>query len=315
MRRFRRPAQRRLTFSCPTVAPMKECRLPPTPTATSSGLPLRLETTEHSSTERPFLVASDGNAVTYVGGPSNEVALGRRVPSGGNQYLATRNAGGQWNSANIDPPSSYFDDVPTFVGFSSDFSVGFVSSAADPPLAPETPRNGYEDLYAKNFSSGVYNSLIHSTPKDRTSKEFRTAGTPGNELFDGRLAYAGSSAELGHNLFMVNDALTPNAVDGGSKVNNLYDTIGGSTTLVNVLPDGRSEPDATFGGPKLTSDYVYNEIVANYPMFAHDISSDGHRIFWTDLKTGLNMFVRTIRRPKVRWKTVTARSRRMRVRC
>lgn len=250
-------------------------------------LPYAMEPYEGSSTELPFLVAPDGNAVAYIGGPSERGGIGAEGTNFGNQYLATRDAAGQWKAANIDPPSNDINDFPVFSGFSPDLSVGFLSSALNPPLAPGAPGEGYLDLYEDPFGTGAYTALIQSKPEHRTPAEFGTPGTPGYATSGKkRLAYAGSSANLGHDLFMANDALTPNAVDGGAKENNLYDTSGGSTTLVNILPSGSTEPNATFGGPKLTSDYVYNNIVANYPMFAHDISEDGARIFWTDLNTG-----------------------------
>jgi hypothetical protein len=245
-------------------------------------LPYSLEPYEGSSTQLPFLVSPDGDAVTYVGGPSEHGGIGAEGTGFGNQYLAMRDAAGHWNAVNIDPPSSNQADLPAFNGFSPDLSVGFVSSAATPPLAPGAPGEGYPDLYSQTFSTGVYRSLIQGAPKYRTATEFGTPGLPGSH----RVAYAGSSADLAHNLFMVNDALTVNAVDGGAKVNNLYDTSDGSTVLVNVLPDGSTEPNATFGGAKLAADEVYNGIYANYPMFGHDISEDGSRIFWTDLSTG-----------------------------
>jgi hypothetical protein len=250
-------------------------------------LPYSLEPYEGSSTELPFLVSPDGNTVTYVGGPAEQGGIGAEGTNFGNQYLATRDAAGHWKAGNIDPPSNNIQDLPAFNGFSPDLSVGFVSSAANPPLAPGAPGQGYADLYAENFRTGVYESLIQSKPEHRSSGQFGTPGTPGFSLGGSmRIAYAGSSANLTHDLFMANDALTSNAVDGGVNVNNLYDTSGGSTTLVNVLPDGSTEPNATFGGPKLAADVPYNGLLHNYPMFAHDISEDGSRIFWTDLKTG-----------------------------
>ena len=176
-----------------------------------------------------------------MGGPSERGGIGAEGGTFGNQYLATRDVGGRWSATNIDPPSGSFNDLPVFSGFSPDLSVGFVSSAANPPLAPETPGEGYSDLYVKNFGSGVYTSLIHHTPEHRTQLEFGTPGLPGNSFTTAtgrRMAYAGSSSNLEHNLFMVDDALTANAVDGGAEENNLYDTSGSSTVLVNVLPNG-----------------------------------------------------------------------------
>ncbi len=74
-------------------------------------------------------------------------------------------------------------------------------------------------------------------------------------------------------------------VDGGEGENNLYDSVDGQLQLVNVLPNGNSEPNATFGGPT-----IYRE-AHNAPDFSHAISTDGRTIFWTDLNTH-NLYVR-----------------------
>lgn len=248
--------------------------------------PYSLEPYEGSSTELPFLVSPNGNAVAYIGGPSEHGGIGAEGTNYGNQYLATRNAEGHWQASNVDPGSGFKQDLPAFTGFSPDLSVGFLSSALNPPLAPGAPGEDYVDLYEKDFATSTYTTLIHGKPEHRTVQEFGSAGMPGYSGNSKRLSYAGSSANLEHNLFTANDTLIANAVDGGVKENNLYDSDGGSTTLVNVLPDGSTEPNATFGGPKLPEDPVYNSVLANWPMLAHDISEDGRRIFWTDLHTG-----------------------------
>jgi hypothetical protein len=246
-------------------------------------VPLEIAT-EGGWTEQPFLVSPDGSAVAYIADPAEKGGIGREGASFGNQYVATRDASGRWNGVNVEPASTGFFDVPVFKGFSPDLSVGFVNSKSTTPLAAGAPAGGYSVLYAKTFSTGSFDSLLTSAPENRTKNEFGAYGTQtisGNEL-----AYAGSSADLGHNLYEANDALTPNAEDGGEEENNLYDSSGGMTTLVNVLPDGTSKANATFGGPHLPIDESENSAI-----FAHDISSDGSRIFWTDLNTH-NLYVR-----------------------
>jgi hypothetical protein len=49
----------------------------------------------------------------------------------------------------------------------------------------------------------------------------------------------------------------------------LYESHDGHSRLVNVLPNGKVAPGATFGGQGTETD------------FTHDISSDGSRVFWT----------------------------------
>jgi hypothetical protein len=233
---------------------------------------------EGGYTELPFLVAPSGNAITYLADPSEKGGIGREGAGYGNQFLATRDASGGWKAVNIEPASTGFFDVPIFKGFSPDLSVGFVNSKGTTPLAPDALTEGFSDLYAETLSTGSYESLTTTTPPHRTPAEFGAYGTP--TVSGSELAYAGSSADLGHELYEANDALTPNAEDGGEEENNLYDFSGGSSTLVNVLPDGTTEANATFGGPHLSADGSENSAV-----LGHDISEDGSRIFWTDLNT------------------------------
>ena len=246
-------------------------------------------------TEQPFLVSPDGQAVAYMGDPSERGGTGSEGPALGNQYVSRRGADGRWETANVEPPSSGLGNQPAFKGFSIDLTVGFVNSKHYPSLAPGAPSDGYNQLYAKNFSTDTYTPLITTTPGNRTQQDFGAAENPAFDTATKttgspiELAYGGSSADLGHDLFMANDALTANARDGGAAENNLYDTSGGTTTLVNALPDGTSEPNATFGGSALAIDQSSRRY--NYPILAHDISEDGSRIFWTDLNTG-NLYVR-----------------------
>ena len=236
-------------------------------------------------TEQPFLVSPTGDAVAYMGDPSERGGTGFEGPDLGNQYVSRRGADGQWETKNVEPPSSGFADLPSFKGFSSDLTVGFVDSRYTPALAPGAPSDGYSRLYAKNLSTGTYTPLITTTPGNRTQNDFGAAESPTFNVNETEVTYGGSSADLSHELFMANDALTASAVDGGVEENNLYDTSGGTTTLVNVLPDGTTEPSATFGGPALASDKPSSNRYFNYPMLAHDISENGSRVFWTDLNT------------------------------
>ena len=98
----------------------------------------------------------------------------------------------------------------------------------------------YQPLFTKT-------ATIH-----RGEEEFGASPVPVEPLGAGNPAmYAGSSADLKEMLFEANDALTENAVEGGETENNLYLSVGGRLSLVNVLPDGSSEANATFGGPPI----------------------------------------------------------------
>ena len=85
----------------------------------------------------------------------------------------------------------------------------------------------------------------------------------------------GKSVDSSHVFFEANDALTPNAVDGGAGESNLYVSVAGRLSLVNVLPDGGTETGVIFGAPPL------GEASKNPPDESHSISSDGSTVFWT----------------------------------
>ncbi len=83
-------------------------------------------------------------------------------------------------------------------------------------------------------------------------------------------------------LFEANDALTADAVNGNKEENNLYDSVDGQLSLVNVLPDGSSEPGATFGAPAIG---LLGGYAGNLPGYSHVISTSGSRVFWSSLET------------------------------
>ncbi|MCL2769869.1 MAG: hypothetical protein FWD42_07155 [Solirubrobacterales bacterium] len=250
-------------------------------------------------TEYPFQVAADGERVAFVAGPTS----GGSETSGfdaGNEYLAVRSSGGGWTQMNISPaghPSAVFQ------AFSSDLRTAFLD-ATEPlsPLAPgigETaePDGNYDVLYAQSTGGTVYEPLFTARPPFRSMTDFKTAGSFREPGFSGAtsggrfenkrmLVFAGASADASHVLFLANDALTGAsegrpAAEGGAashyeSENNLYESVDGQLQLVNVLPDGTTQANATFGGGA---------------PFSHVISADGSRVFWTDLATG-HIYVR-----------------------
>jgi hypothetical protein len=242
---------------------------------------------EGNLTEKPFQAAADGDAVAYPGAPTAG-GIGTGGPEWGNEYLATRSAGGGWTQVNIQP-GGYFHAV--YQAFSSDLSVGFLSSPSEtgledglPPLASEAPGEGYKVLYARSSSDGSYQPFFtKAATLHRSAEELGVYNAGESKLGAGKPpVYAGSSADLNERLFEINDALTAPAVEGASEEeNDLYMSVGGRLSLVNVLPDGSSEAGATFGASQLE----IREKNEN-PDFSHVISADGSRVFWTDLRTG-----------------------------
>jgi hypothetical protein len=237
----------------------------------------------------PFRAASNGGALAYIGaqtvGGNGDAGAGS-----GNQYIATRSTNGGWTQSAIDPPGTF---EIAYQGFSSDLSLGILTqsySSEAPPLAPEvTPLTGeptarYDVLYERDNQDGAYRPMFTKGPLDREWYNFGSAltftltGAP-------EVLYAGSSASYEHMLFEANDAMSVSPlggvtpVDGGEYENNLYDSVDGQLQLVNVLPNGTSEPNATFGGSRLVGSEV-----SNRPNFSHVISAEGNRVFWTSLE-------------------------------
>ncbi len=236
-----------------------------------------------TDTRLPFQVAQGGEAVAYVAasttGGTGQVAAGL-----GNEYIARRAATGGWSQAGLQP---YGRKGAFYQAFSSDLTVGFLNAGAieeEGPLSPAAPGGKYPVLYSHSTSEGAegtYTPFFTQKPSESPG-EFLTYNVPRNYLPVGKeqIAFAGSSADLKESLFEAHGVLAAGAVDA-PEANNLYVSDDGRVVLVNVLPNGGSEPNATFGGPSPnTSNF------SDPPDFQGDISADGSRVYWTDLASG-----------------------------
>ncbi len=237
-------------------------------------------------TQRPFQAAADGNGVVYVASPSVSGGSGASGEGAGNDYLARRSPGGGWTQVNLQPPGYR---KALYQAFSDDLSVGWLVANSEngfeeelPPLSPEAPGK-QKVLYARSNSEGAYRSLFNrATTIHRSNEEFGAHNTGETLYAEHPAMYAGSSADLKQMLFEANDALTENAVESGVSENNLYLSVNGQLSLVNVLPDGATEANATFGGPPIGSDLAFS--FSTFSDFSHVISADGSRVFWTQIE-------------------------------
>jgi hypothetical protein len=208
----------------------------------------------------PFRASADGNSVTYAAEPPSSGGNGNVGLGGGNEFWATRGSSG-WSALDIQPPGHV---SPEYQAFSTDLTVGVLRSIDQPPLAPDAPAN-CTVLYSRTAGDGAYHPAFTSTQ------------TPGKCGFP---MSAGISADNSHLIFESEAALTPDAEAGAGEQYNLYVSVAGQAHLVNVLPDGQPDPNASFGSPtEVESGVVVND-------FGEVISSDGTRVFWTDLNTG-----------------------------
>ncbi|MGA7703406.1 MAG: hypothetical protein WB998_00760 [Solirubrobacteraceae bacterium] len=246
-------------------------------------------------THKPFQVAADGNAVVYAAEPSAGDS-GMTGYGQGATNMATRSSQGGWTQHPLQPARGGYEGA--YQSFSSDLSVAIFGAVPgnELPLAPGAPVS-YSALYTRTSSDGVFHPLLTTTPPYRTGKEgpqgFKVANIPdltGCLCFLSKsVAYAGSTSDFSQSLFEANDALTSSAPGGleedptthisFAEENNLYDSSEGHLSLVNVLPSGVAEDNATFGAPPIGASSE------NPPDFNRVISTDGSRIFWTDLNS------------------------------
>ena len=229
-------------------------------------------------TRLPFQIAPDGDAAAYVGDPTVG-GIGLEGDGLGDEFQATRKPEGGWTQVTLQPAGN---EIAYYQAFSGDLSVGILQSGTYErpsmlPLSGEAPGEGYSVLYTHSGSESAYHPLFTTTPVE-TAEEFVAYNVPKNYLkATSVVAYAGGSAGLAEMLFEVHGALTANAVDSPG-ANNLYASASGRLSLINVLPNGKTEANATFGAPGDGKDP---------PDFSHVISADGSRVFWTDLNTGV----------------------------
>jgi hypothetical protein len=226
--------------------------------------------------KRPYRAAANGNSIAYGAEPTSLGGNGRRGHGHpqGNDYLATRSANGEWVQANLQP-AGYYNAY--YQAFSSDLSLGILLAESEAaynlsPLTAEASEG--EELYARVPGEGGFSQLFGKSESglDPMPDAAHSAEIP---------RYAGASADSSHLLLEDRDTsgvLSPEAVSGGS---NLYASVAGRVTAVNILPGATaSTPNAVFGGPATPSRENPN------PDFSHVISADGSRVFWTDLNSG-----------------------------
>jgi hypothetical protein len=223
----------------------------------------------------PMQASAGGDAVLYEGFAFAPLTGGAIE----NEYLARRGPAG-WQSLNLTPPGLESKGLQGYKLFDTPLTQGLLEQP-DPPLTASAPP-GYPSLYVQPSSSPTsLTSLLSDDPPNHLPFH-RAPGNGGGRLL---LAFAGASADFSRVFFEANDALTegsettPEAIDGGEKLNNLYEWRGGALRLINVVP-GNSEtaPGAAFGSGTLLGGGTNNIPVSVY---TNAISDDGSRAFWT----------------------------------
>jgi hypothetical protein len=244
----------------------------------------------------PMQSSADGEAVTYVGEPASSgqgCGTGNSGNGEGDEHLAIRGKGG-WSATDIQPcgsnPATYFE------AFSATLDRGIIGTAGDVGASKERPLDPSVEtncgvLYQRASESGQYSPL------------YTTETTACHHAF-----YVGSSANGEDEIFESTAKKTEGAQEAtGAKEEqegrpakgheNIYDSVGGQLHLVNVLPGGKADPNASIGQLVSEEESKYaeykGEIVNGQGVHIPSldtsgvVSSDGSRIFWTNLATGI----------------------------
>jgi hypothetical protein len=255
-----------------------------------------------------FRSSASGNAVTYVSDPTSG-GNGNSGLGEGNEYLARRLPGGGWEQINL---QLFGNESAYYQAFSDDLSIGVLqagsgqteteaeaNAGAGKRLSLDAPGEGHKILYVHAIGGGSYEPFVTtSTPLHRSGSELQSNGFSVKiaPAVNGRpLAYVGGSTDMSKLFFEANDALTETAEDGGPGKDNLYEFTDGGLSLVNVLPEGSTKANATFGSSGSPG-----------PDLSHVISADGTRAFWTDLNTGDLYMSENIGEPNARTVQVDA---------
>jgi hypothetical protein len=216
----------------------------------------------------PEQASPDGEAVVYAGFPFSFTEGAQQV----DEYVSRRGADG-WQTTTLSPELA--SRGAGYVGFDAGLGEGVLTQSNEATLSASAPV-GYPNLYSRltNEAGAGFTPLVAAQPPDR-------AGNTSRGAIQFQVRFAGGSADYSKLFFEANDALTgetafaPPAVDGGQAVNNLYESVDGGLSLVNVLPgNNATAPGATIGkGP-------YNN--TNSFDYSHAVSADGARVFWSD---------------------------------
>jgi hypothetical protein len=259
-----------------------------------------------------FQAARDGEAVAYMTSPVPGGSGDEESSLGGDQQVASRGPEGHWTQVLDEPEGVPFHEPNETQAFSPNLTAGIFSSYCSvcglTGILPDKDAQLYKqpgvtDSYAP---ASTYEPLITTTPPYREGGYANGFGAfevgyavttnPVSNDNGRRPVFAGASADYSEVLFEANDKLTENAAGGPgedprthlryAEENNLYVSAHGGLGLVNVLPDGSTEANATFGALPFG-----NEAAKNLPDFSNVISSDGSKVFWTNLNTG-DLYVR-----------------------
>ena len=241
------------------------------------------------ATEAGFIqAAADGDRVVY---PASAPTEGRPQGNGEEMQVLAGRSGSGWGNVDLVIPHSFPSGVTSRVAysaFSSDLSAGVLQPQGgfEPALSGEASE---QTAYLRDSATGVFTPLV--TRADDTTSPFIPFGEEGAEgqclKVDCGPAFRGATPDLGHIVLGPGNNRHNAPLLQGTSSNSLYEWAAGRLALVSELPEN---PPEVRGGPSLGGSDGSFEITA------HEISSDGSRIFWTEGEPTPLLFMRDMTR-------------------
>ncbi len=229
-----------------------------------------------TTVKMPEQSAPDGESVVYEGFPFFPEAEGERGALKENEYRAARSATG-WQTKDLSLEGE--SGGTGYRAFSPDLARSVLQEQTV-PLA-EDALTGYEELYVRD-AGGTLTPLVQQLVEP----------LPAHSL---EVRYAAGSSDLAHLVFEANQPLTaqtafaPKAPAVAGRERDLYEWTAGALRLVNVLPGNASAaPGSVLGAGILLAVTGTGE---PGPDRSNAVSTDGSKVFWTDLGSG-KLYVR-----------------------
>jgi len=263
---------------------------PPNPGEEDSSetyIPDQPSQTTDTASQMPFRAAASGDAVAYVGDPSNEGGNGSQGKGLGNQYLGVRGVGG-WRVSELTPSEGKTSQgeiggeaaTSRYESFSSDLTTGVLASQAPSLALSAIPGGPLECSVVYTHDEAGFHSLF-TNPQPPGSSCGSPVRGEGDEQFGGGNAGAVGVPGFSRLLVQSEGSLVPGVPAApGSGQDDLYASAGGVLYPVNVLPGGGVEVAATFGAPSAG--------LLHSPNLGDVISGDGSRVFWSSVRAVTN---------------------------
>ncbi len=207
--------------------------------------------------------ASDGSGVVYTASePLGEGIVGHvgntaNTSISGATVLSRRGADG-WRTHDISPAQTLlpegqnafllFGAAEAYTSFSPDLSLGLLEPRFGLGHTQQSKEATEPTLYMRNNTSETYAPLVTAANVPSGTKWAPNAYVNTWES----MSFEAATPDLSHILFTDWAPLTPEALteqEGNFDTwrQNLYEWSGGKLQLVNILPDGKTQPGASFG--------------------------------------------------------------------